>query len=307
MPPSPGQPRVLGEHTITTATKNATHGSAPRARGTLHGDQREVPRQRVSPACAGNTWIVPVVLPVLTGQPRVRGEHSNGSIDATLLNGSAPRARGTLLTLYVNVLNQRVSPACAGNTFLCLSKLIDATGQPRVRGEHRRARRLANVAGGSAPRARGTHPAPQNGWTCLRVSPACAGNTERIAAQVVPGAGQPRVRGEHGAEVRRDVRVHGSAPRARGTPVQMIDQRRSFRVSPACAGNTELVGHGYARKSGQPRVRGEHRSKGRPGDVAVGSAPRARGTLQRTPQLASSCPLKPRFREVAKAEHGLEH
>ena len=53
--------------------------------------------------------------------------------------------------------------------------------------------------------------------------------------------------------------LSGSAPRSRGTPRPALSVRSGTRVSPACAGNTDVAAFVGAVVPGQPRVRGEHR------------------------------------------------
>ena len=112
----PVHPRVRGEHLSSTERCHLPSGSSPRARGTLLLDlDREGPF-RFIPACAGNTrtragsgW-TPAV------HPRVRGGHdANGNVEV-VINGSSPRARGTLRVGDLSLGFPRFIPACAGNT-----------------------------------------------------------------------------------------------------------------------------------------------------------------------------------------------
>ena len=46
----------------------------------------------------------------------VRREHEWKKKDLAPLGGSSPRARGTLIPAFQNMINERFIPACAGNT-----------------------------------------------------------------------------------------------------------------------------------------------------------------------------------------------
>ena len=132
-----GHPRVRGEHEVQSQSVKPSAGSSPRARGTLRAPLLQQERQRVIPACAGNTPGPPIRTRPGPGHPRVRGEHAATCTDLPCSCGSSPRARGTLLSCVVADCCQRVIPACAGNTHRPPRRGCLAPGHPRVRGEHR--------------------------------------------------------------------------------------------------------------------------------------------------------------------------
>ena len=272
------QPRVRGEHYDMPADIWTADGSAPRARGTRGHAVGQADDERISPACAGNTGITSCPSTGPTDQPRVRGEHNPRTAIVAGNIGSAPRARGTRRPPLRYIEHCRISPACAGNTTAERMYSSTDTDQPRVRGEHNWVQFSTNSAGGSAPRARGTHPHPSLPIRPHRISPACAGNT--TAPRPVPTApsDQPRVRGEHRRRPCGFDPLGGSAPRARGTRIAPFDLGRISRISPACAGNTEVDLGSCCMVPDQPRVRGEHAIARRWPTWASGSAPRARGT-----------------------------
>ena len=110
------QPRVRGEHGRSQLGNAGLRISAPRARGTRARGRHQGRRERISPACAGNTVSVTVTPPTKSDQPRVRGEHDAGLITRGMWVGSAPRARGTRGGVEGIGDVPRISPACAGNT-----------------------------------------------------------------------------------------------------------------------------------------------------------------------------------------------
>ncbi len=214
-------------------------GSSPRARGTLIVPLAGPTEPRVIPACAGNTRT-----PIPTGQaapghPRVRGEHFRVTRQFREGCGSSPRARGT--------------------RYPAPDREPRRAGHPRVRGEHTRHGMPIRSLSGSSPRARGTLVRVSLCDYRQRVIPACAGNTRRPGSEGRPAAGHPRVRGEHMRALIVCTSADGSSPRARGTLDEQHVQAVVVRVIPACAGNTSAASAGTRRRSGHPRVRGEHR------------------------------------------------
>ena len=228
----------------------------------------------------------------------MRGEHVGQGASAGTGAGSAPRARGTRPAHVQQLVHQRISPACAGNTGsgatlagvpadqpacagntgYCSTSSYSSSDQPRVRGEHLIVISHRQRPSGSAPRARGTRRRQRLPDRVERISPACAGNTACRCATSTQTADQPRVRGEHWPGLAFTGALFGSAPRARGTPLVSGDVYVSCRISPACAGNTGGLGASSSCGSDQPRVRGEHGLQFGELRLIHGSAPRARGT-----------------------------
>ena len=89
----------------------------------------------------------------------------------------------------------------------------------------------------------------------------------------------PRVRGEHRIGFSRFIAAVGSSPRARGTHLSAVGERRRCRFIPACAGNTIAARNPAVTPPVHARVRGEHVRRGENGALQLGSSPRARGTL----------------------------
>ena len=190
------QPRVCGERSLENARRVMDHGSAPRVRGT-HGETRVTRRCcRFSPACAGNAGCQRGACGTNPVQPRVCGERAplNGVLH--LLNGSAPRVRGTQNEKDPPARASRFSPACAGNAWRCRSRTRKRAVQPRVCGERLRQHQIGGRGRGSAPRVRGTRPAYLRHYATHRFSPACAGNALVVCDTHNGHAVQPRVCGE---------------------------------------------------------------------------------------------------------------
>ena len=219
---APVHPRVRGEHGPETAVSPGLDGSSPRARGTR-------PR-----------W--PAQLPSQPVHPRVRGEHISYLLFPKKVIGSSPRARGTRAGHAGDAGLQRFIPACAGNT----------------RGEHPGGMGCTPPGVGSSPRARGTRRDASLGREDERFIPACAGNTELSTIGGPVTTVHPRVRGEHISICATLHPIHGSSPRARGTPPIAPRANRAVRFIPACAGNTSWSSVLISLSPVHPRVRGEH-------------------------------------------------
>ena len=110
------QPRSRGEHPTTRIDRSPNCGSAPLARGTHLRGTHDRDKGRFSPARAGNTMAWSARAGTSTVQPRSRGEHTEGLTRNPASAGSAPLARGTLLSVLGAGVKVRFSPARAGNT-----------------------------------------------------------------------------------------------------------------------------------------------------------------------------------------------
>ena len=89
------------------------------------------------------------------------------------------------------------------------------------------------------------------------------------------------MRGEHCPQMRLCIMSIGSPPHARGTPATDAQKAEDFRITPACAGNTNAVFRRHSNCQDHPRMRGEHRHDLSANEADVGSPPHARGTLGR--------------------------
>ena len=271
-------PRMRGEHLLHRRTGRSIDGSSPHARGTPRIVAVPSYPHRIIPACAGNTsrrtrWDY-----YWPDHPRMRGEHVYGIGVASQAYGSSPHARGTRGQACVAAPAHRIIPACAGNTCRDGAHSHPRADHPRMRGEHVGC--VCQMAGrhGSSPHARGT-PRPLLARALIhRIIPACAGNTGLDAAATQVTADHPRMRGEHVGDYPGIGVPCGSSPHARGTLDAGADQYRSWRIIPACAGNTSGVRRLGLVMADHPRMRGEHALVRRIVTGTTGSSPHARGT-----------------------------
>ena len=272
------QPRVCGERELCVGRTGKSHGSAPRVRGTRLPPACVRTENRFSPACAGNARRVLWRRSQGSVQPRVCGEREPPHLRLPERVGSAPRVRGTHECLALIAIFERFSPACAGNalarTFQNLAHMV----QPRVCGERRTIAGNAANVDGSAPRVRGTPLMPPSQRSFGRFSPACAGNAWPSSCDIVHVTVQPRVCGERRTANMTAGFRRGSAPRVRGTLFIPSLKLCDARFSPACAGNAHGAPAPSVMATVQPRVCGERFASNSIIVLAVGSAPRVRGT-----------------------------
>jgi len=95
MLPPAVHPRGRGERPGSTNSTSSTHGSSPRARGTLIAFNVELASLRFIPAGAGNAPRDQPTRCRWTVHPRGRGERTTRPTHSLPVDGSSPRARGT--------------------------------------------------------------------------------------------------------------------------------------------------------------------------------------------------------------------
>ena len=173
----------------------------------------------------------------------------------------------------------RITPACAGTTFLCKDCIQFMEDHPRVCGNHLLISSQACGTPGSPPRVR----EPQNEayavQQAIRITPACAGTTYRHRSMLQMRRDHPRVCGNH--SILFQIRFHseGSPPRVREPLSGYVPMLSEIGITPACAGTT-IVRAARARKPrDHPRVCGNHLEIHLAGDLCLGSPPRVREPL----------------------------
>ena len=110
---------------------------------------------------------------------------------------------------------------------------------------------------GSPPRVRGTVFENAANVEKLGITPACAGNRDRLVPGLYSGQDHPRVCGEQIPSPRVRGEVIGSPPRVRGTEMHDMYQRFHIGITPACAGNSGPEIWAAMLRTDHPRVCGE--------------------------------------------------
>ena len=148
-------------------------------RGTDGSCKRHHIPQRITPACAGNSFFGQDRLPASEDHPRVCGEQRKSLLCAAAKGGSPPRVRGTALVIPPRWMGYRITPACAGNRLHFVFPHSRLKDHPRVCGEQSEISATAFALTGSPPRVRGTVGEARIQNAGERITPACAGNSRR--------------------------------------------------------------------------------------------------------------------------------
>ena len=149
-------PRSRGEHAKKSKSRNLGKGSSPLARGTPQGNFTLAVKERLIPACAGNTAPHFQSAKPRSAHPRSRREHSSKVCCVSAQPGSSPLARGTQAVVVVMGFFPRLIPARAGNTRHGTWRGFGSSAHPRSRGEHVSSTSSSFSPSGSSPLARGT-------------------------------------------------------------------------------------------------------------------------------------------------------
>ena len=242
----------------TVPDANPVIGSPPPARGAPSFAVTNPELLRITPACAGSTDRRRTTHRPSSDDPRLRGEHETKKIVFEGEIGSPPPARGArFFTLNIS-RDERVTPACAGNTRPRRPCRCPAADHPRLRGEHTGWRSSVNCLNGSPPLARGARddllgreqlhrvPQPARGAAFdvvdlereVRITPACAGSTVLWHFALRRHSDHPRLCGEHGHVPSGGSGRSGSPPRPRGAHRDQLSDLPNDRITPACAGIT---------------------------------------------------------------------
>ena len=150
--------------------------------------------------------------------------------------GSPPRMRGRGLCFPALCKLLGITPAYAGKSWrgqLCPWAFQD---HPRVCGEKLFPFAFRRILGGSPPRVRGKGGIIRYNNFVHRITPACAGKSERFWSRKDTLEDHPRVCGEKRLEIISMHLVKGSPPRVRGKAASADVGFRNLGITPACAG-----------------------------------------------------------------------
>ena len=145
------------------------------------------------------------------------GEQSPAGSESWLKIGSPPRVRGTEIGGEAVGRENRITPACAGNSQFPALDNLSISDHPRVCGEQWFAKCSTRMSTGSPPRVRGTARPGMPRRTSSRITPACAGNRRKNIFFDEARQDHPRVCGEQAGMRAQCVVSLGSPPRVRGT------------------------------------------------------------------------------------------
>ena len=172
-------PRVCGEKATNDGNPLAIKGSPPRVRGKVTGDANKGAATRITPACAGKREVLQNLGLLSRDHPRVCGEKPRRCCARKPRAGSPPRVRGKVQFNLKNVHYAGITPACAGKSTRRRCLRPCSRDHPRVCGEKRICGQRCETRSGSPPRVRGKASANKLLKHPIRITPACAGKSER--------------------------------------------------------------------------------------------------------------------------------
>ena len=114
--PSRDHPRIRGEHRKKQVNISVNTGSSPHTRGAPLRRRQARHRRRIIPAYAGSTSTAPAGSSSAADHPRIRGEHTSGSVSKTEPVGSSPHTRGAPVRDRRPLRREGIIPAYAGST-----------------------------------------------------------------------------------------------------------------------------------------------------------------------------------------------
>ena len=274
----PAHPRMRGDHTGPRPGQRADGGPPPHARGSLAPCCRAVYRERPTPACAGITPRDLGMAINVQAHPRMRGDHCLTAASALAGTGPPPHARGSRVPTRADRRASRPTPACAGITRAPTCASRGALAHPRMRGDHARLATLTRQELGPPPHARGSRRTARPEPGDPGPTPACAGITAAQAQHGRVRPAHPRMRGDHFAAPKHDVRANGPPPHARGSHDAPRLPASLRRPTPACAGITCATRRTPGARRAHPRMRGDHPMPRSRKKAAMGPPPHARGS-----------------------------
>ena len=193
---------------------------------------------RITPACAGKTHLHAWISCSAGDHPRVCGENIPFPQVPASIQGSPPRVRGKPFKTADLPIISRITPACAGKTYVGCNCYLVSKDHPRVCGENWFFVYCGRADRGSPPRVRGK----RLGVGCLalidRITPACAGKTLSSPSLMRGAKDHPRVCGENRLSLRGKHTKAGSPPRVRGKHHVIDFAKEIIGITPACAGKT---------------------------------------------------------------------
>ena len=119
-------PRLRGEYYNSVATSLPPRGSLPLGREVPCLYRHRGPHERITPARAGSTDLLPCRFCICQDHPRSRGEHEIGLAVVVPHLGSPPLARGVPGNIIRHKRNDGITPARAGSTLNNPSKIVSS-------------------------------------------------------------------------------------------------------------------------------------------------------------------------------------
>ncbi len=267
---------MCGNHTLGSILTPGEQGSPPRVREPQVQPRRLPGVIGITPACAGTTRSTSRNSARRRDHPRVCGNHGDAGQKALRDAGSPPRVREPPFLTSHPARPAGITPACAGTTQPQRQVITQCQDHPRVCGNHSDGLVASDPVEGSPPRVREPLSPGFVGLRAAGITPACAGTTMDMAAERVHVWDHPRVCGNHTYICVNWLTPLGSPPRVREPRVDIATIGLSDRITPACAGTTDVRQYDEDEDEDHPRVCGNHGRVRYKYWEALGSPPRVR-------------------------------
>ena len=219
-------------------------GSSPRVRGKPLGLTDSNANNRIIPARAGQTRILPRLNITPSDHPRACGANETYCPLWMITQGSSPRVRGKHCRSVPARCRIRIIPARAGQTTMRRHCPPSTPDHPRACGANPPTGTQAKTPTGSSPRVRGKRGELPVHRTLLRIIPARAGQTCILGANGVPRPDHPRACGANRPYGHAALENAGSSPRVRGKRCRTCRCTGLHRIIPARAGQTRTSWRG---------------------------------------------------------------
>ena len=180
------------------------------------------------------------------------GEKITLHIRANVSLGSPPHVRGKADTMRAVHRMQRITPAHAGKSYIWAGTTTPLTDHPRVCGEKQLRQAIAVQHIGSPPHVRGKGTGALKDRRHVRITPAYAGKSALRQRLPVAGEDHPRVCGEKRSSVLTSPSCTGSPPHVRGKVKEFACRASDTRITPACAGKSDIAPVSPIGVSGSP-------------------------------------------------------
>ena len=129
-------PRSRGDNAVPLTLIVSILGSPPLTRGQRNPGTHGQDVLGITPAHAGTTLMVGIVLPATQDHPRSRGDNALGIISLSLSSGSPPLTRGQLRPHLAKRQAAGITPAHAGTTGNECTSAWSNWDHPRSRGDN---------------------------------------------------------------------------------------------------------------------------------------------------------------------------
>ena len=146
---------MCGENYTVLYTLVIDIGSPPHVRGKLSEVSLCMTPRGITPACAGKTLLLLLLLARTGDHPRMCGENALFLPLAYTCSGSSPHVRGKLPTCFLPRTVLGITPACAGKTVILVVTCYGTRDHPRMCGENNVCQSSICSTLGSPPHVRG--------------------------------------------------------------------------------------------------------------------------------------------------------